>query len=86
MKKKRIYHDPVRELTDHLCIAERAMENGELVLAFEMIGDILDRIRTERTTETMKAKDIDQRARIMDISGRCLFLKGKLITEMAKNL
>ncbi|MBN1414926.1 MAG: hypothetical protein JW973_07485 [Bacteroidales bacterium] len=66
--------------------AERAMSNGELALAFEIIEDILKKIDTGRLMDKTKEWDNGQRAFFMDIINRCIFLKRKLIKEMAKNL
>ncbi|MBN2272942.1 MAG: hypothetical protein JXR41_12495 [Bacteroidales bacterium] len=78
--------NPIPSVTAPLEKAEQAMGNGDLAKAFELIEKILEEINSRAFINKTKDWDNGHRAFLLDITNRCIFLKQKLIKEMAKNL
>jgi hypothetical protein len=78
--------NPMPSITAHLEKAEQTMGNGDLARAFDMIEEILGKINSRTFIDKTKNWDNGHRAFLLDITNRCIFLKQKLIKEMAKNL
>ena len=80
------HYGSIQTIKVNLQKSEQAMGNGELAAAFEMIENIMKQIDLERVNHGSKNDSVEEKAFFTEITNRCVFLKRKLIKEMAQNL